>query len=138
MKLKAGIRKLSSVPIASPKASLRRRLLASLARTRLFRLKFRGLRISRIREWRAVLRDNEAAPGWRGWLAMIRLAFRSTESPAVSDYWKCIRCPYHDRAFKRCGDGSGIIGCGCFTVYAIAAGKPCWGRENLPDFQSGY
>lgn len=123
--------------IQPPKASIMRRLRGSLVRMLRFRLsrwKPFGLRLGRIREWLAVLRDNESRPGFRGWIEMLRLTFRRRNVSAISDYRKCVRCPLHDRALKRCGDGGGVIGCGCFTVYAIAAGKACWGRENVPGF----
>lgn len=112
--------------------------LASIVRFRVCHLKLCGMRVGRIREWLAVLEANNRDVGWRGWWMMVRLAagsmLRGKNVQAAPDYWRCIRCPLHDRALKRCGDDSGILGCGCFTVYAVAAGKPCWGRENIPNF----
>lgn len=113
------------------------RTAASRAKTRFFRQRLCGLRVGRVREWLAVLQDNEARPGMRGWWEMARWAvraiWRGRNAKAVPDYRKCIRCPLHDRRFKRCGANDGL-GCSCFTVYMVAAGKPCWGRQNVPGF----
>lgn len=71
------------------------------------------------------------------WLATRAIAGKRNRI-AIQQYRKCIRCSFHHRKFKRCGDGSGIIGCGCHVVYKIAAGGKCWGRENIPGFTEGF
>lgn len=130
-----------SLRIQKPRGSPTLRRLASHARIRLYRLKFRGLRVGRLAEWLAVLEDNDSSPGWRGWIEMVRLAagatFRTRNVRAVSNYWKCKACPIMDRQLRRCGANDGL-GCGCYLPYALAVGKPCWGRENVPEFPFGY
>ncbi len=142
VKLRAGITDQSSGRTRSLKVSLFRkirgfRVLIQWAYPR----KLFGLRVGRVREWLAVLQDNDSSPGWRGWAEMAGLAVRAIfgrrNQKAVPDYRKCIRCPIHDRALKRCGANDGL-GCSCFTVYAVAAGKPCWGKVTLEHFEFGY
>lgn len=101
-----------------------------------------GLRLGRILDWLAALQASEARAGFAGWWEMARLAARAVfrrraAGAAVHEYWQCHRCPIFDREFRRCGAGDGL-GCGCYVAYALAAGKPCWGRENVPGFEFGY
>lgn len=96
----------------------------------------------RLQGWLRVLKDNDSSPGVRGWLAMVSLAIKASvvrpeRAQIISNYRACWRCPVFDRHLRRCGSEVGI-GCLCYQPFALVAGKPCWGRENVPGFEFGY
>lgn len=101
------------------------------------RLRPFGLRWGRWRMFGAMLWDSRRDLTMRDLATMLgvlvlsahKLVHRGGVEPPLlkgrlAAYRVCVRCPFHEARFHRCA------GCGCFMPFKLAAGGPCWAREQ--------
>ena len=109
------------------------------------RLSRKTARLSRetrhLREWLAVLRENDTEVTWRTWARMVTGAVQMVLRPVgraefVRRARVCVRCPVFDRELRRCRGpwvGGKPTGCGCYLPWFLRIRRPyargCWGRE---------
>lgn len=90
-----------------------------------------------IREWRAVLKEENRRGSWRGMLKAI------LSGGVTLRAWRrrmrvCLKCPVFDGELRRCRSyWPREAGCGCYTVWLAKTRRPyakgCWGRTFVGD-----
>lgn len=91
-------------------------------------MKILGLKLSRYRQWREVLREELRVLTIMGKLRLgadiAKVILNKPASNSVSKLWrrrmkKCYRCPLFDRGLRRCGPWTGSpLGCHCWMPLA--------------------
>lgn len=96
-----------------------------------------GLKLNRLREWSAVVREEGYRVGVKGWVKMAKALWGIARYGVDRNKWRqrlriCHKCPVYDKQLKRCGPWTGApYGCGCYVPYmAMEDGGPCWARQR--------
>ena len=106
------------------------------------RVVFPGLGVKRIREWGAVLAEEDRYMTRKDRLLMALEGFKAIWVSPSPKEWRlrmriCAKCPIYDKQLKRCRPFTGSTwGCGCYAPYKALTPGACWAHHRNP--QAGW